>query len=172
VSRSCDLRDETVAFRLTGGFLQMRAYRLWPQSGDLEEPVKHTSRSHEHGCAVASKQSGRAPTLLILVKDPDLRNLLASIVSGLGFAVRVGPEVNGVPDAALVHARLDDWEREAALANHSRIILLTSEPRPVVAKDLGVFCVVPMPFDLEDLESALERCLRELSAGGAQFDAG
>jgi DNA-binding NtrC family response regulator len=121
------------------------------------------------------KSEHGAPTLLIVVRDPDLRNLLVSIVGELGFAVRLGPEaspeaeamteVNGIPDAALVHARLDDWGHISALARQSKIILLTSDTKPIAAEEVGAFCVVPMPFDLEDLEVALARCLREVLAG-------
>jgi len=115
--------------------------------------------------------ASHSPSAVLIVPDAALRKFLIEVLTTVGFEVRAA--VGGVdldaltkrpPEAIVMHTPLSQATEIAALAKLACTVVLTTSPISVSAEDLGVFCIVPTPFDLEELEAQLKLCLASLPA--------
>lgn len=124
--------------------------------------------------------NGIFPTLRVLVVEDELliRWSITETLSGAGYtvieaengaaAVRALTDSDGAVDAVILDFRLPDSNDLTLLATirrlapRSAVILMTAYGTPEVTRgalDLGVYRVVPKPFDMHDLEPlVLEAC--------------
>ena len=109
------------------------------------------------------------PSVALLVTDDALRAILQDIVAEVGFRILETPPVaapdvveKDAPDAIIVHSRLQDRQRIIGLARIACLVVLKSSFVSVSAEELGAFCLIETPFELDELEAQLHRCLGEL----------
>jgi CheY-like chemotaxis protein len=122
---------------------------------------------------------GAVPELLVIDDDPDMRDLLAYILAGLGHVVRTAE--NGASGLALLERDapdllvmdvdmpvLDgrDTAREIRLRNHGLeripIVLISGTmDLALVASEVGTPYFLTKPCDLSEVVEVVERALRE-----------
>jgi hypothetical protein len=61
--------------------------------------------------------------------------------------------------SALVHQDVPDPVAITHVAGRIPVVLLTDQPADYSAEALGVRCILPMPFEIKQLEAALQACL-------------
>ena len=104
-------------------------------------------------------------SVVVIARDADLRKLLSLIISDRGALVRSAGSLDDLDDfdtaprIVVVHTLPDDVPAVQDLAKRSSVIVLLSSFTEMTADELGVCAVLPTPFDVADLEAALDRSL-------------
>jgi hypothetical protein len=121
-------------------------------------PVPHVSASYR------SPETTR--WALVVARDEVLRGLLLDILSDLGVTAQVSSSPNCArvsvehldPDVLIVVTR-DPAANRDLIDGRRSTVLITDDPARWSAADLGVSSILPLIFDVGELEQALHRCL-------------
>jgi DNA-binding response OmpR family regulator len=106
--------------------------------------------------------------LLVVEREESLLALLCDIVDDAGFraipvrSLAAAPELVAANSGnVVVVAFTDDRYKLASLARQAPVVALADSNWCWSATALGVRCLLPVPFDLEELEQALRTCLKQ-----------
>ena len=130
--------------------------------------------------AFSSLNMQRAPHLLVVDDDMEIRNLLSTLLTGRGYRVTTAHEeqemrrvlVSSRIDLVILDLMLPGKDgltkcRELRASKPIPIIMLTARGDPtdrVVGLEIGADDYLPKPFDVRELEARIKAVLRRSSA--------
>lgn len=130
--------------------------------------------------ALSSLNMQRAPHLLVVDDDMEIRNLLSTLLRGRGYRVTTAREeqemrrvlVSSRIDLVILDLMLPGKDglticRELRASKPIPIIMLTARGDPtdrVVGLEIGADDYLPKPFDVRELEARIKAVLRRSSA--------